>query len=136
LIVLDASILIARILSEHHSGLSEDLFDLLDTSDILVPSHWPTEVANALRTNIRRGRMTEADLDAIVGLLARFRLTIASAIQISDIVPITKFSSEHTLTAYDAAYVQIALAHGGELATLDHAMRAAAKRLDIPLIPA
>jgi predicted nucleic acid-binding protein len=136
LIVLDASILIARILSEHHPGLSEDLFELLDTSEILVPSHWPTEIANALRTNIRRGRMVDADLDAIVGLLARFRVTVASALQISDVVPITKFASEQSLTAYDAAYVQIALAHGGELASLDHAMRAAAKRLDIPLIPA
>jgi predicted nucleic acid-binding protein len=136
LIVLDASILIARILSEHHPGLSDDLFDLLDTSEILVPSHWPTEIANAMRTNIRRGRMVEADLDAIVGFLARFRVTVASAMKVSDVVPITKFATEQSLTAYDAAYVQTAMAHGAELATLDHAMRVAAQRLDIPLIPA
>lgn len=136
MIVLDASILIARILSEHHSGLSEDLFTLLDTSEIIVPSHWPTEIANALRTNIRRGRITDTDLDAIVGFLARLHVTVASALQISDVIPITRFASEQSLTAYDAAYVQIALAHGGELATVDQAMRACAKRLDIPLIPA
>ena len=136
MIVLDASILIARILSEHHPGLSEDLFDLLDTSEIVVPPHWPTEIANALRMNVRRGRMVDADLDSIVGFLARFRVTVTSAIQIADIVPLTAFASEQSLTAYDAAYVKIALAHGAKLATLDRAMRASAKQLDIPLLPA
>jgi predicted nucleic acid-binding protein len=46
------------------------------------------------------------------------------------------FAVTHDLTTYDAAYVQLALHYRATLATLDRAMRAAAVRLNIPLLPA
>jgi predicted nucleic acid-binding protein len=136
LIVLDASLMVARILREPHAGLDQDLFTLLDNSQIIVPSHWPTEIANALRTNIRRGRIDRWDMQAIVSLLSNFELTVSPPHQISEIGTLALFAVTQQLTAYDAAYVNIALAHRARLATLDTAMRAAAQRLDIPLLPA
>ena len=136
MIVLDASILIARILSEHHSGLTQDLYDAIDTNEIAVPSHWTTEIANALRTNLRRGRLTQADVDSIGGYLSKFEVIIAPPLEVSDIVPLTRFATEHSLTAYDAAYVQIALMQSATLATVDQEMRVCAKKFNIPLLPA
>jgi predicted nucleic acid-binding protein len=136
LIVLDASLMIARILSEPHVGTSDDLYEMLDANQILVPSHWSTEIANALRTNIRRKRIMLEDVDGIIGFLSKLHLTSTPPIQLREIGPLTKFAEAYALTAYDAAYVQIAQEHRGQLATLDHQMRACARQLDIPLLPA
>jgi predicted nucleic acid-binding protein len=46
------------------------------------------------------------------------------------------FATDQQLTAYDAAYVMLALRLGAKLATLDNAMRRAAGRLHIDVLPA
>jgi predicted nucleic acid-binding protein len=46
-----------------------------------------------------------------------------------------QFAVTHGLTSYDAVYVQLAIQHEATLATLDKAMRRAATRLNIPLLP-
>ena len=135
MIVLDASLMVARILREPHDGVDQDLFTLLDNSQIVVPSHWPIEIANALRTNIRRGRIAQSDVQAIVGFLANFQLTVSAPIQLDEIEALTVFALTQRLTAYDAAYVRMAVEHGARLATVDADMRATAQRLNIPLLP-
>jgi len=127
--------MIARILSEPHAGIGDDLYDLLAADQIAVPAHWSVEIANALYTNIRRGRIVEADVDGIVHFLSKIQVTIVPPVQLTEIGPLTRFATAHTLTAYDAAYVQIALHHGCRLATLDRDMRAAGRRLGISLLP-
>ncbi|HEY4775633.1 MAG TPA: type II toxin-antitoxin system VapC family toxin [Xanthobacteraceae bacterium] len=136
MIVLDASLMIARVLHERHAGINDDLYDLLDASQIVVPCHWPIEFGNALRTNVRRGRITLSDVDAIIGFLSKFELTVGPPIEIAEIGALAQLAIDHGLTAYDAAYVRLALEQGARLATVDRDMRAAAQRLDIPLLPA
>jgi predicted nucleic acid-binding protein len=136
LIVLDASLMIARLLSESHGGLDADLYDLIDASQVMVPSHWPAEISNGLWTNIRRGRVAVSDIEAIAASLSTFELTVSPTIALHEVGALTQFAVEHGLTSYDAAYVRIALEQSATLATLDRAMRAAAQRLNIPLLPA
>ena len=136
MIVLDASLIIARILREPHNGLDQDLFTFLDANPIIVPSHWPVEIANALRTNLRRGRIGQSDMEAIVGFLSNFELTVSAPVQLDEIEALTAFAVTQQLTAYDAAYIRIAIEHVARLATVDQAMRAAARRLGIPVLPA
>ncbi|MEX2035284.1 MAG: type II toxin-antitoxin system VapC family toxin [Xanthobacteraceae bacterium] len=136
MIVLDASLMVARLLSEPHAGVDDDLYDLLDASQIVVPSHWPVEISNGLCANIRRGRFSASDILGISASLSTFELTVDPSIHLHDIAALTQFAVAHGLTSYDAAYVRLALDRSATLATLDRAMRAAAKRLDIPLLPA
>jgi predicted nucleic acid-binding protein len=63
-------------------------------------------------------------------------IQLEPAISLDEIGPLTQFSVTHGLTAYGAAYVQLALQRDATLATLDHAMRTAAAKLNIPLLPA
>ena len=128
--------MMARILREPPAALDHDLFALINTSQIVVPGHWPTEIANALRTNIRRGRITPSEIEAVASFLAMFEITVNAPLPLDEIGPLTSFSLTQQLTAYDAAYVQLALDRGARLATLDQAMRAAAQRLNVPLLPA
>ncbi len=61
---------------------------------------------------------------------------VEPAIDLDEIGPLAQFAVTHNLTAYDAAYVQLASQHQAALATLDRAMRTAAATLNIPLLPA
>ncbi len=135
MIVVDASLMVARILSEVHPGISDDLYDMLDAHPVRVPSHWPVEIANALHMNIRRGRMSTGDVDAIISLLMKFHVTIDPPLSVDAIGALAKFADANALTAYDAMYVQTALDNGARLATLDRAMRAAAERHGVVVLP-
>jgi predicted nucleic acid-binding protein len=128
--------MIARLLSESHAGLDDDLYDLLDASQIVVPSHWPVEISNGLWTNVRRGRISPSDIEEISDSLSQFEVAVNPPIQLIDIGALTQFAVAHGLTSYDAAYVRLALEQNAILATLDRAMRNAATRVDIPLLPA
>jgi len=108
----------------------------LRDAPLAVPSHWPVEVSNMLTTHLRGGRISVVDFHAIMDRFDLLTVRVQPAIDLDDIGPLAQFAVTHELTAYDASYVQLALHYGAPLATLDRAMRAAAARLNIPLLPA
>lgn len=112
------------------------IYEALDEIPIVVPNHWPVEIGSALHVNIRRKRITA---DALGILQARFDalgIEIDIPLAVSEITRIAKFAAELELTVYDALYVRLARNRELPLATLDTAMRRAAQRLNIPLLPA
>jgi predicted nucleic acid-binding protein len=62
LIVLDASLIIAHVLGETTIAVDSSIFDTLKGDRITVPAHWSAEVASALTSNARRGRLSQADI--------------------------------------------------------------------------
>jgi predicted nucleic acid-binding protein len=135
LIILDASLMVEWLIGENRDSVARDVYDDLAHLPIHVPSHWPIEVSNALRSHIRAKKLAVEDFHRIMTRFDVFDLRI-EPLALDDVVPLAQFSATHDLTSYDAAYVQLALRSKGTLATLDGAMRTAAKRLDIPLAPA
>lgn len=136
MIVLDASLTVAWLLDEHHAVLPPALRDALPDVPIRVPAHWPVEVANALSVYLRARRIPASDLVEFMYGLDGFEIHVEPSVDLDAIGPLAQFAITQELTAYDAAYVQLALHDGAILATLDKAMRAAAQRLRIPLLPA
>jgi predicted nucleic acid-binding protein len=136
LIVVDASLIVALILREDNVPDPASVYDLLRTTQISVPAHWPAEVANALWTNKRRGRITAEMISAAVEYLVTFRPRIDTAPSIERLSALVQFAEREKLTVYDAIYVQLALSNNASLATIDGDVRDCARRLDIPLIPA
>lgn len=135
MIVLDASVVIGWLLNEKRFA-SDDLFDTLPELPTRAPAHWSVEIANALRSSLKSGRLSAADFIRIIDEIDQFNVTIEAASDPDEIGPIADFASTHDLTAYDATYVQLALQYGAILVTHDLAMRRAAQRLNIPLLPA
>ncbi|MBB5047779.1 putative nucleic acid-binding protein [Rhodopseudomonas rhenobacensis] len=134
MIVLDASMAIAWLLNE--SSFSDEGFnELIATESIVVPAHWSAEVANALLVNLRRKRISEETLAAVVGDLGALDISVQSAVSTGRLSDLIGFAHRHGLTSYDAAYVELALERSARLATLDQQMRRAAATLEIPLIP-
>lgn len=135
MIVIDASLIVALILREDNVADPTSIYDLLRTTPISVPAHWPAEVANALWVNQRRGRITADMVSTAVEYLTAFKPRIDAAPSLDSLSGLVRFAEKEKLTVYDAVYVQLALSNNAILATVDGDVRASAKRLDIPLLP-
>jgi predicted nucleic acid-binding protein len=136
LIVLDASLIIAHVLGESTVAVDSSIFDTLRDDTIMAPAHWSAEVASALTSNARRGRLSQADVALILEQIDAYDVEFATPATVTELSDLVAFATDQQLSAYDAAYVLLALRLGAKLATLDNAMRRAAGRLHIDVLPA
>jgi predicted nucleic acid-binding protein len=97
------------------------------------PLIFEIEVTNALRTNLRRGRIDLAERNEALSLLARMNVTVSS--DQPSLTEIIALSDRHDLTTYDASYVALAQKHGALLATQDQAMARAARAEGLAVLP-
>ncbi len=119
--VVDCSSFMPLVFADERSEDIEALLLAAVTSELhlLVPSLFWYEVANVLRIATAKGRISEEDSE---GGLYRFTgLPIETDAEISPavVLRIGRFASEHALTAYDAAYFELADRHSANLLTLD-----------------
>jgi predicted nucleic acid-binding protein len=118
--VVDASFSAALFLPDETSPAARRFFSGLKSSDeVWVPSLWWFEITNVLIIAERRRRITPADIIKIFSLYSQFNLetdTVASTKYSGKLYEIAK--SVH-LTAYDAAYLELAMRKEAVLATLD-----------------
>ena len=128
--VIDASVILARPLGEYHetAGLVRIR---LQAEKALVPALWWFEVRNVLLVNERRGRISEHDVDRALRDFSQLDITIDRSPDESAIVMLAR---RHRLTVYDAAYLELALREGLELATLDATLADAARREGVAVI--
>jgi predicted nucleic acid-binding protein len=136
LIVLDASLMVEWLIGRNGRSAFPNIYDALSNIPVLVPSHWPLEIGNALRPELRHQRMSATEFHSIMGEFDSVDIRVQSVINLDEIGPLALFAAAHDLTTYDATYVQLALSRGAILATLDRAMRTSATKLNIPLLPA
>ena len=83
----------------------------------------------------RRGRVSAADAARAVELLLSLPIEAEKG-GVENMVRISVLAREHKLTAYDACYLELAQRTGLPIATLDHALRAAAHECGVPLFKA
>ena len=101
-----------------------------------MPALWRIEVANALQTGIRRGRI---DADYRAASIADLQLLDISVDAESDRHVWTttlKLSDRFGLTLYDAVYLELAQRRSLPLASLDRQLREAAAELGLRLLGA
>ena len=123
--VIDASAVTACCF-EDEAGSVADLEDLVAGAEALVPSCFRLEFANAIRSGVRRGRMPAAVgremIMGVVGMDWNVDPTDAESIAAIHDLAVT-----HSLTMYDASYLELAIRRGCALATLDAALIRAAR---------
>jgi predicted nucleic acid-binding protein len=129
-IVLDCSYTLAMVMPDETRPRS--VAQVVDAR-LLAPGIWPVEVANALRNGLRRGRLAEADVQAVCSRLELFGVETSS---VSDLGVRQRYLAAHAhdLTAYDAAYLELAVLRRCALATLDQQMAAAARRAGVTVL--
>ncbi len=131
--VIDASVALAWCFEDEFSEEADAVLDRLEHESALAPAHWPLEVANALRTAEKRGRIGATDLPRLRALLAALPIEIAPIDLAVAIGGVLEAARACDLTAYDAAYLNLAADRALPLATGDVRLRDACSRAGVAL---
>ncbi|MDP2829788.1 MAG: type II toxin-antitoxin system VapC family toxin [Sulfuricellaceae bacterium] len=132
--VLDNSVVMAWYFEDEASDFTSAVLESLAESEALVPSIWPLEVANVLLVGERRGRSTEARSGRFIALLDTLPIRVDGATAQHALAGILSLAREHRLSAYDAAYLELAMREGVAMATQDQALRRAATACGVGLV--
>ena len=131
--VIDASVVMAWAFEDESAPYADQVLDSLAKSVALAPPIWPAEVANVLVTAERRRRLPPGQGLRFLALLRNLPIEIAPNADLAAAEQMLTVAHEFTLSAYDAAYLALALSGGFPLATQDDALRKAARKAHIPL---
>ncbi len=132
--VLDASVTLPWFFADKATPFTEGLLDRLAAQPIWAPALWVLECANVLQSAQRRNRIDTRRRTEIVDQLSALPVRV-------DHEPLTfatidRMAAAHGLSAYDAAYVELALRRSLTLVSLDVRLLAAARQLSHPVLTA
>lgn len=127
MLVIDASVAITWILEDESHPLADAAFEQAAPGD-LVPAHWPTEMANALRSAERSRRIDPADTPARIAALHDLRIVVDDAPWADRVGRALGLARQYGLTVYDAAYLELAFRSGARLVTLDRELQVVLER--------
>lgn len=130
--VLDASAALARIAPDE--TVPGPILAAMDQAAIVVPALWPFEIANGLWFMRRKARLDDSGLADAIEMMNSFAPEVDPHGAMHVWMTLVGMALQHGLTAYDAAYLELAQRRGLPLATLDGDMIKAAKRLKVKLV--
>ena len=131
-LVLDASVTMAWFFPDEATGFTEALLEALGTRPLWVPALWVAECANVLQSAARRGRLLPGRRVEIAQELAELPVTVDT--EVPSVVPLDQLAATHSLSAYDATYLELAQRRKLPLATLDRSLRLAAQAAGVALV--
>jgi predicted nucleic acid-binding protein len=134
-LVIDASVALAWCFPDEADDDALLVLEELRHRNGFVPGHWHLEIANAILTGERRKRLAEADVSRFLGLLSALPLTVDSFTSQRSTSHVLPLARANALSAYDGAYLELAMREGLALATLDRKLREAAKASGVPVFP-
>jgi len=132
--VVDTSMALAWGLPDEKSASADTFWREVHAEVPLhVPALWWYECANALVVARRRNRLTERESEHLAHLLAALPLNTALNPAGDDLTRLSRIAGKHGLSAYDAAYLDLADRLTVGLATLDRRLVKAAAAEEIPV---
>jgi predicted nucleic acid-binding protein len=133
-VVLDSSVTIAWMLKDERTEATDDVLKLVALSGAVVPAIWHLEVANSLQHAFRRRRLDLSERDAAFVDLSRLKIVVDAETHLHAWSRTFALVERFGLTAYDAAYLEVADRRALSLATLDHDLRRASAMMGITLL--
>lgn len=121
--VVDASIAGAWLLPDEDNTLAEQAMMRMAEEDAVAPDLLRHEIRSILLSAEKRERISA---DFVHSALARFRGLPLQLVGPGDDTEVVRLSRKHRLSAYDAAYLALALLEQLPLATLDRRLADAA----------
>lgn len=106
----------------------------LDHSEVLVPDLWHLEVINVLVLAVEDGLLTEAESQTFLNSLGQMPIVVDTATAKFAFANILQLARRYHLSAYDAAYLELALREQAPLATLDTDLRKGALGAGVSLV--
>lgn len=134
-LVLDSSVTLSWCFQDESTSATDELLDRVGAIGAVCPALWPLEVSNGLLMSERRGRVDPLRRQQLLNFIRDLPVEI-DVDGVSRVWgPINQLALRFTLTAYDAAYLELAQRLELPLASLDQAMRSAADQLGISVLP-
>jgi predicted nucleic acid-binding protein len=130
---VDASMTMAWCFREYDSRADVALRLFRAGAETIAPLHWWFEVRNVAMRGIRQQRVSQSEVTAF------FQNLVATPVVLDELpneTAVFVLAQRHSLTFYDAAYLELAQREGIALATLDQALARAATAEGVPLIGA
>lgn len=132
--VLDGSVTIAWCFEGQASAYADSVMARLDRERATVPSIWALELANAMLIGERRKKISRAEIARCLQMVAGLPITIDENAAQTAFGPILTLARDQNISAYDAAYLELAMREGIPLATRDEGLRTAARHAGVPLL--
>ena len=132
-VVVDASVALAWCFPDEGSDYADRVLVAVEGHVVLVPALWSIEITNALLVAEKRKRIKQVETRRFIDLLSELTVVMDArsvADAVSDILPLGR---EYVISAYDAAYLDVAIRHGVPLATLDSNLRKAGSSAGIEI---
>jgi predicted nucleic acid-binding protein len=129
--VLDASLTLAWALPDEASNYTDAVLKQIAAGKAWVPDLWPHEIANGLIMAQRRVRITAAQRALFIEELLKLPIEVVRTPARSVLETQAALADRYSLTAYDAAYLDLALRKGIGLATQDKALSTAAAKVGV-----
>lgn len=128
--VLDASVVLTWCFPDENAEVANEVAQMFKKGDsAITPSFWPHEVLNALLVGEKRKRISGDLINTFLTDLATLPIVLQGLPAETVFDRIQALSREHGLTAYDSAYLELAIESGLPLATLDQDLIRAAVKL-------
>ena len=134
--VLDNSVALAWCFEDERTPAILAILDRLTEAGAMAPQLWPIEAVNGLLTAERRGRITGLERQRLAGFLRALPISIDDQTASQVWTATAQLAGQHRLSAYDAAYLELAQRLALPLATRDQALIVAAEAIGVPLLPA
>ena len=127
--VLDCSVTLPWFFEDEEDGYAEAVLHLLAREAATTPALWPLEVVNGLIGAERRGRLAAGDVANALAMLTELDIEVEERSPAPS--AIHALATQYGLTAYDAAYLELAVRENLPLATNDHDLARAAERAGV-----
>ncbi len=130
--VLDCSVSMTWWFEDETDAYAERVLDYLDEASAIVPAIWPLEVANALLVAERRNRITSRASDRVADFIVTLPIHVDDKTHAHALGATMALAREYALTAYNAAYLELAMRLDVPLATADRPLAGAARASGVP----
>ena len=130
-LIIDASLASAWCFPDERTDFTNGVLQAISSSmEAFAPRLWAYEVRNSVLMGLRRGRISRSDAEAFLESLADLNIHLADPVSYDAVF---KLAETNGLTVYDAAYLDLAIREGAELASLDGALRNASVKAGVSL---
>ena len=134
--VLDNTVTMAWCFTGEATEFTETLLRRLSnlTDIAIVPALWLYEVVNVTELAVRKGRISAEKAHAFLESLADLPIAIENPTLPQMFVSVRALVDQYNLTAYDAAYLELAIRHNLPIASSDEALTKAAQAAGVGLV--
>ena len=135
-LVLDASVALSWCFKNEATEAADRVLERLADEAASVPAIWHLEVSNVLALSERRRRIPPAGSTEFIAMLETLTIVVDDETPSRAFGRVLDLARGERLTAYDAAYLELAMRLGVPLASKDGDLCDAAERVGVSVLRA